>query len=86
MAGVVLLRKGSLLQITSVIYSAVWAVYLILVLGPCSMITRSKREVRREGMLREDMHESSPNLPKIVSCLRAQRSEISVIEWLHRRL
>lgn len=62
MSGKVLLRRGSLLEITLVIYSAVWEVFLILVLGLCSMMTRSKKEVRREETQRGDTHESGANL------------------------
>ena len=62
MSGKILLRRGSLLEIISVIYSAVWEVYLILVLGLCLMMTRSKREVRREKTRRGDTHESGANL------------------------
>ena len=58
MGGKVPLRRVSLLQTTLVIYSAVWEVCLILVLGPCLMITQSRRGVRKEGTPREGMHKS----------------------------
>ena len=58
MSGRVLLQRASLLRITLVIYSAVWEVSLILVLGLCLTIIQSKKGVRREETRLEDTHKS----------------------------
>lgn len=73
MSGKVLLRRGSLLPIILVTYSAVWEVCLILVLDLCLMITRSKRGVQREGTRREDTHKpglSFAENPKLSASIR----------------
>ena len=62
MGGIALSRKEYLLQIISEIYLAVWEGYPILVLGLCSMTTRSQKGVRREGMLQEDMRKGGLEL------------------------
>ena len=54
MDGKALSRKEYLLRIISEIYLAVWEECPILVLGLCSMTTRLKKGVQREGTLQED--------------------------------
>ena len=73
MGGIVLLRKGSLLQIILGTYSVVWEGRLILVLGLCSMTIRSKRGVQKEGTAQEDMHKSG--------LILAEKLESSVNKW-----